>query len=60
MRIDVSTIKDVKGAGIEVELEGPLDPMEIAGTTLRQVTPVHVTAKATSTGHSAILVQGTA
>jgi len=60
MKIDVSTIKDIKGASIDVELEGPLDPMVIAGTTLKPVTPVYVVAKATSTGHSGILVQGKA
>ncbi len=60
MRIDISTIKDIKGASVEVELEGPLDPMAIAGTTLTPVTPVYVVAKATCTGHSAILVQGKA
>jgi|CZCA01.1.fsa_nt_gi uncharacterized protein len=60
MIIDISTVKDIKGASIEVELEGPPDPMAIAGVVLKPVTPVHVVAKATSTGHSAILVQGKA
>lgn len=60
MIIDISTIKDIKGASVEVELEGPPYPMVIAGTALKPVAPVHVIAKATSTGHSAILVQGKA
>ena len=60
MIIDISTVKDIKGASVEVELEGPPDPMAIAGVTLRPVTPVHVVAKATSTGHSAILVEAKA
>lgn len=60
MRIDVSTIRDVKGASIEVELEEPFNSVAIAGTTLKPVTPVHVVAKATCTGHNAILVQGKA
>jgi uncharacterized protein len=60
MIIDISTVKDIKGASIEVELEGPPDPMAIAAVSLTPVTPVHVAAKATSTGHSAILVEGKA
>lgn len=30
MIIDISTIKDTKGASFEVELEGPPEPMEVA------------------------------
>ncbi len=60
MRIDISTIRDTKGASIEVELEGSSGQMAIAGTTLRSVAPVRVSAKATCTGHNTILVQGNA
>ncbi len=58
MRIDISSIRDIKGASCELELEGPLDHMTVAGTTLQPMAPVRVFAKATSTGHGAILVQG--
>jgi len=58
--IDISTIKDTKGASFEVELEGPPEPMEVAGVPLKPMTPVHAVAKATSTGHKTILIQGKA
>lgn len=60
MWIDISTIKDTKGASIEVELSEPVGGLGAAGREIEVRAPVEVRARVTNTGHGALLVQGTA
>jgi len=60
VRVDISTIKDTKGASIEVELREPVGSLGAAGRELELSDPVEVRAKVTNTGHGSLLVQGKA
>ncbi len=60
VRIDVSTIKDTKGASVEVQLSEAMGSLSAAGRELTCSGPVDVRAKVTNTGHGAMLVQGRA
>lgn len=60
VRIDISTIKDTKGASVEVELCVSVGSLGAAGRELVASGPVGVRARVTNTGHGAMLVQGRA
>ncbi|MDI7246350.1 MAG: DUF177 domain-containing protein [Bacillota bacterium] len=60
MRIDISTIKDTRSASVEVELCESVGHLGAAGRELIPSGPVEVRARATNTGHGAMLVQGKA
>lgn len=60
MWIDVSTIKDTKGASIDVELREPIGSLAAAGREVGVRAPVEVKARVTNTGHGVLWVQGKA
>ncbi|MGE5593623.1 MAG: YceD family protein [Betaproteobacteria bacterium] len=60
MRVDVSTIKDIKGATIEADLREAVGSVGAAGRELELSEPAEVHVRVTNTGHGTLLVQGEA
>jgi len=60
VRVDVSTIRDIKGAAIEADLRGAVGSVGAAGRELELSEPAEVHVRVTNTGHGTLLVQGKA
>lgn len=60
VRIDVSSVKDTKGASVEADVVEAMGRMSAGGRELVAVGPVGVHARATNTGRGTLFVQGQA
>ncbi len=58
MRIDVSSIRDVKGATVEVDIREPIGRVNAGFGELAPRRPAEVRARVTNTGHGSMLVYG--